>query len=146
MTNVTDFEFDPDTDFDPTEGEEVAEVETPVKPAKRVKHPIPDGWDTPSEFSIFLNYNELSSIDAQGLYALAANREGFPSKRHTDDRVIINRAEGIEWIAEREGELKERDAKRAERLANRQAAQMRSVTKATASLAKEARKALAKGN
>lgn len=95
------------------------ETGLPIENKKVVRHPLPDGWDLPGEFFAYISFYEISDASQQAIYAWTRGAEehtvkvkdkegnetekvveanGFPCKKHTDDRVIINRAEAIEWI------------------------------------------------
>jgi hypothetical protein len=106
---------------------------------KRVKHPLPDGFVTPSDLAVYVNFHSISDIDATGLYALANNeKKGFPSQTHTDGRVICNRSDAVEWITKHADELAARQAKRAERVIDREETRLRTITKATFAFARNA--------
>lgn len=119
--------------IDPETGEKV----------KQVKHPIPDGWEVPADFFIYVSFHGITEAgnatvynwirsawpqpitDSEGNPVLddegnpkMTEPNGFPAKKHTDGRTIVNRADGIEWIKNHESAKAERDAQKAQRELN----------------------------
>jgi hypothetical protein len=104
-----------------------ATVEAEVTKEPRIKHPVPDGFDTPSNFALYVRHNELwdgtaaqiysftkgafsehkTKINADGVTEFVFGDDGepemttpngFPAVIHTDERKIINREAAIEWL------------------------------------------------
>ena len=152
------------------EDTEVAEV----KP-KAIKHPIPDGWDTPSEFALYASHNGLHDGSDAQIYNHAkfafpseildkdgnprldedGNRKmresnGFPVKIHTDGRTIIDREAAVTWLQGYKIHQAQRKATAQERTAIRTQAVVLAVARYTlgrASLAEANRElAQAKSN
>lgn len=131
---------DTDTEFD---FEEDTPEETPKrrgrKPGKRIKHPIPAGWETPSDIAIRLQFNKTLGNDENGdpivldsttVYSIAnAEKSDFPSTKHTDGRLICDIKKSMKWFKDRQQEFQERNKLRAERAANREQSRYRSLTK-----------------
>lgn len=152
MTDIdTDFDFE-DAEDEVTETEEATETtEAPAASSRshvgrkgpRTKHPVPDGWDTPADLAIYINYHieegelDLAPVTSGSLYALRS-KEGFPSKEHTDERTIVNREAAIEWLNERKVEMAEAARERALAAVKKQDNQVRAVSKAVAAFAKVA--------
>ena len=119
-----------DIDDDLDEDEELSAMEAEMnsqpkrrgrKPGKVEKHPIPDGYDTPADFTLLINFEGIAEIDSTYVYNLVNNSEknGFPIIVHTDKRKLIVRADAIEWIKEHSKMLEEKRAARAARVAKR---------------------------
>lgn len=163
----TDFDFEGGDDSDEVESTatENEKTEAPKRkrgrpPGPRVKHPLPTGWETPNDLAIRVNYEgtlgqndegENITIDGTTLYAMAKNRSAdpnvnedddavgdFPSKKHTDGRLIVNIEEATAYLANRATELAERDKLRAQRAEERGKRQLRSFSKTIAGWAKAA--------
>lgn len=122
------------------------------KPGKRPKHPLPADWETPSDLAIRVNFegtlgqdDEGENIEIEGttLYQYAKSRSAdpevtgdpenvgdFPSRKHSDGRLICEIAPAMDWLANKAEEMADRDRLRAERAAQRGQAQMRSFIKA----------------
>lgn len=119
--------------IDPETGEKV----------KMVKHPVPDGYDVPADFYIYVSFNKITDagnptvyswirganaqpvLDAEGNAVFnedgsqkMTEPNGFPAYTHTDGRTIVDRAAGIEWIKNHEAAKAERDALKAQRELN----------------------------
>lgn len=101
----------------------VLEADKPAKPVKRVKHPVPDGFETLSEFALRASHLGLVNSEAQ-VYNLAKaaadtvvidketgepklddegnqiirKGNGFPLTVHTDDRSIVNKEDGLAFL------------------------------------------------
>jgi hypothetical protein len=114
-----------DVDLDITEEPEAAAAETEATKAndqntkKSNKDPLPDGWETPTAFAHRLTdeldeYNKESNpFRPQQVYGYVKNGKEFPSKNHTDGRVIVEIEPALAWVAERVEKRKERAAKKA---------------------------------
>jgi hypothetical protein len=88
---VEDVEVPEATAADTTEAGETAKAD---KPASK-KDPLPDGWLTPTGLS------HIVELKPQMVYGYVKNGKDFPSKLHTDGRVIVPvPAEGAEGYGE----------------------------------------------
>ncbi len=150
-----DFEDEADTDVESENAEPVVDDKPKRRgrpPGKRPKHPLPTGWETPSDLAIRVNYEgqlkdengEGDDIDGQTIYSYAGrddalisdeNPDGW-STNHTDGRLIVNVEKAIAWLVDRKGEMAERAAKRAAAAEMREFNRMRSLTKGVAALAR----------
>lgn len=101
----------------------VLEADKPAKPVKRVKHPVPEGFETLSEFALRTTHEGLTNSEAQ-VYNLAKfandtpvidketgepklddngepvmkSGNGFPLTVHTDNRAIVHKESGLEFL------------------------------------------------
>lgn len=100
---------------------------------KRVKHPVPDGYYTPTELQqhlAFYGVGPVSGIEASEedkvhvgtatVYSWTRSKEDFPSEIHTDHRTIIPRDEGLAWVSAHLEEIKNKTKRKAANAAKRE--------------------------
>lgn len=115
---------------------------------KRVKHPIPDGYVTPTELVQHLAFagtnanptkeaedGKKINIGAQTVYNWARNLEDFPSIEHTDGRTIISRKDGLKWVSTHLDEIQAKQARRKANSAKRKERVIKGLLSANRSFA-----------
>jgi hypothetical protein len=134
---------DVDVEFE-TE-EPTAEAETAAEGTEKAndqnakqsnKHPLPEGWETPTAFAHRLSdtleghSRESNPFRPQMVYGYVKNGKEFPSKLHTDGRVIVNIEEALAWVKVRVDKRAEREAAKAAAAAAEAAAPAEEATDA----------------
>ena len=79
------------------------------------KDPLPEGWLTPSGFAKVLSKKEKMDIRPQRIYGYVKNGKDFPSKKHTDGRVILDSSAAISWFEDLKKRKVARDKAAAEK-------------------------------
>jgi hypothetical protein len=102
-------------EYDPDEDE--SDVESTVTTVAagsfgRTYQDLPDGYVTAGGFAKKLEELRGVQVRPQVIYATAKNTKTFPAKRHTDGRVIVPLAAGLEWWDAKEERVKSQGGRR----------------------------------
>lgn len=92
-----DPEVDPEDD-DAEDGDENTEGQASAPSSfGRSFVDLPEGFVTASGFAKVLKERRNTEVRPQVIFATAKSSKTFPAIRHTDGRIIVNVAGGLEW-------------------------------------------------
>jgi hypothetical protein len=108
-----------------TEGTETEVKADEAEAKKSKKHPLPEGYVTPSGLANLLRDRNIADLKPQQIYGYVYHGKEFPSKNHTDGRYMVPVEDGtdefevgaVTWIQNQLAKKAERDAKKAAKAA-----------------------------